>query len=114
MTDRVASRLTGPVTRYKPRPDHVRRDAGDGEANVVDDVNPLGAVQLPGGGQAIVFGIDLTSTGGYARIGTVISEDIAVLAQLRPGQDVRFVEVDADEGIAVFEDREKLLQALLS
>jgi biotin-dependent carboxylase-like uncharacterized protein len=114
LANRVASRFAGPVTKYRPRPDHVRRDAGDGDANVVDDVNALGAVQVPGGGQAIVFGVDLTSTGGYAHIGTVISEDIGVLAQLRPGQDVRFHEISADEGVAIFRRREEPLQSLIT
>lgn len=110
--DRLAARLSGPVMQFKPRPDDVRHDAGDGEANVVDDVNPLGGIQVPGGAQAIVFGVDLTSTGGYAHIGTVISEDMSILTQLRPGQTLTFEQVDADFGVSLFEERERALAAI--
>ena len=43
---------------------------------------------------------DHQSTGGYAKIGTVISCDIPALAQVRPGQSVGFRFVTVEEGIA--------------
>lgn len=51
---------------------------------------PAGAVQVPPSGQPIVFLADHPPTGGYPVIGVVVSADIAVVAQLRPGDHVRF------------------------
>jgi allophanate hydrolase subunit 2 len=45
----------------------------------------------------IVLHVDHQSTGGYPVIATVISADLSLLAQARPGDTVRFREVDADE-----------------
>ena len=39
---------------------------------------------------------DRQSTGGYPKIGTVITVDFSKIAQARPGQKIRFVEVRLD------------------
>ncbi|GAA0911651.1 biotin-dependent carboxyltransferase family protein [Nonomuraea longicatena] len=49
-----------------------------------------GAVQVPPSGQPIVFLADHPPTGGYPVIGVVVGADLAVAAQLRPGERVRF------------------------
>ena len=59
-----------------------------------------GTVQLPPDGQPIVLLADCGTTGGYPRIGHVADVDLPRLAQLRPGETMRFVpstleEVDA-------------------
>ncbi len=48
----------------------------------------LGAVQVPPNGQPVVFLNDHPTTGGYPVIGVVVAEDLAVCAQLRPGDEV--------------------------
>lgn len=56
-----------------------------------------GAVQVPPDGQPIILGWDGPVTGGYPVIAGVIAADWGRLAQLRPGDAVRFetIEVDA-------------------
>ncbi len=49
-----------------------------------------GTVQLPPDGQPIVLMADAQTHGGYPRIGHVIRADWPRLAQLRPGERVRF------------------------
>ncbi|MEW9553142.1 biotin-dependent carboxyltransferase family protein [Nonomuraea sp. NPDC050783] len=49
-----------------------------------------GAVQVPPSGQPIVFLADHPPTGGYPVIGVLRTADLAVAAQLRPGDEVRF------------------------
>ncbi len=49
-----------------------------------------GAIQVPGSGEAIVLGPDHPSTGGYAKLATVIAADLPTLAYLRPGDRIRF------------------------
>jgi biotin-dependent carboxylase-like uncharacterized protein len=50
-----------------------------------------GAVQIPPDGQPIVLGWDGPVTGGYPVIAGVIAADLGRLAQLLPGDPVRFV-----------------------
>jgi allophanate hydrolase subunit 2 len=45
----------------------------------------------------IVLHVDHQTTGGYPVIATVISADLPMLAQARPGDTVRFRVVDTDE-----------------
>lgn len=52
-----------------------------------------GAVQVPPDGQPIILGWDGPVTGGYPVIATVIGADGSRLAQLRPGDAVRFVTI---------------------
>jgi antagonist of KipI len=56
-----------------------------------------GAIQLPPGGHPIVLGADHQTTGGYPLLGVVPQVDWPILAQLRPGSQVRFEPIDASE-----------------
>jgi len=81
-SDRMGARLTG------PRIAHARGH------DIVSDGIALGAVQVPGDGQPIVLLVDRQSTGGYTKIATVCSFDIARVGQAKPGQRLRFTAVD--------------------
>ena len=75
-SNRVGVRLSGPaLTR-----------ARSGE--LPSEGMVIGSVQVPPGGEPIVFLSDHPVTGGYPVIAVV--RDVAVLAQARPGQTVRF------------------------
>ena len=56
----------------------------------------LGAVQLPSDGQPIILLSDRQTIGGYPKIGSVFSLDIAKLAQLMPGRKLRFAAIDIE------------------
>ncbi|SEM51289.1 biotin-dependent carboxyltransferase family protein [Nonomuraea pusilla] len=77
-SNRVGVRLRG------PSPARAREGELPSEGMVT------GAVQVPPGGQPIVFLADHPPTGGYPVIGVVREADLAVAAQLRPGDRVRF------------------------
>jgi biotin-dependent carboxylase-like uncharacterized protein len=49
-----------------------------------------GAVQLPSDGRPVIFGPDHPTTGGYPVVGVLTDASCDLLAQLRPGQRVRF------------------------
>ena len=66
-------------------------------SDIISDGIAAGSVQVPASGQPIVMMADRQTTGGYAKIATVISADIHLLAQARPGDVVRFVSVDVRE-----------------
>lgn len=81
LSNRIGARLTGPaLTRAEP-----------GELRSEGVV--LGAVQVLADGQPLVFLADHPVTGGYPVIGVVDAGDIALIAQARPGDSVRFREV---------------------
>ncbi len=80
-SNRVGVRLTGPALPA------VTSDARP-SAGVVQ-----GAVQLPPSGGPVVFGPDHPVTGGYPVVAVVVDADLDRLAQLRPGQELRFVRV---------------------
>ena len=79
-SDRVGVRLAGPgITHRWPG----RQLPSEGAVR--------GALQVPPDGQPIILGVDHPVTGGYPVIGVVIDADTDGLAQLRPGQPVRFI-----------------------
>ena len=57
----------------------------------------FGSIQVPANGQPIVMMADHQTTGGYAKIGTVLSADLPLLAQLGPGKKIRFVPVTLED-----------------
>jgi antagonist of KipI len=56
-----------------------------------------GSIQVTPSGQLIVLFVDHPTTGGYPVIATVIQADLPLLAQARPGDTIRFRNVDTDE-----------------
>ena len=64
-----------------------------GDGNINTDGISLGSIQVPANGKPIIMLADRQSTGGYAKIGTVISVDLPKIAQSQPGFKVRFIQV---------------------
>ncbi len=86
--DRMGFQLTGPQL------EHARG------FNIVSDGIVDGHIQVPGSGQPIVLMRDRQTAGGYPKIATIISADLARFAQLRPGSKVRFRAVSREEAVA--------------
>lgn len=80
-SNRMGYQLTGPQIEHS------------GAADIISDAIPLGGIQVPASGQPIILLAEHQTTGGYSRIGTVISADIPLLAQAQPGTRIRFKEV---------------------
>jgi KipI family sensor histidine kinase inhibitor len=68
-------------------------------ADIAPEGTAPGAVQVPGDGLPIALGPDRPVTGGYPKIATVISADLPLLAQARPGARIRFRQVDLAEAL---------------
>jgi biotin-dependent carboxylase-like uncharacterized protein len=69
-------------------------------ADIVSDALCPGAVQIPGNGLPIIMMADCQTTGGYAKIGTIIGPDLAKLAQAKAGDRVTFASCGDAEAIA--------------
>jgi biotin-dependent carboxylase-like uncharacterized protein len=77
-SDRVGMRLEG---------GHLRRS---NDSELPSEGMVRGAIQVPPGGQPVVFLADHPVTGGYPVLATVCDADVDRAAQIRPGQGVRF------------------------
>jgi antagonist of KipI len=71
-----------------------------------------GTVQVPPDGQPIVLMADAQTIGGYPRLAHVIGVDLPLLAQLRPGDRVRFQPVPLEEAHQLWLAREYSLAML--
>lgn len=58
--------------------------------DIISDGIVFGSIQITSAGLPIVMMADHQTTGGYAKIATVIQEDLPILAQARPGDEVSF------------------------
>jgi biotin-dependent carboxylase-like uncharacterized protein len=86
--------------------------AGADPSNIVDAGYPYGSIQVPGGREPIVLHRDAVSGGGYAMVGTVISADMDLIAQMQPNHKARFVRVDMTQALAARADRHRRLNRL--
>ena len=94
-SDRMGYRLKGPKIESKNGSD------------IITDGIPLGSIQVPNDGMPIIMLADHQTTGGYAKIATVISVDIDKLAQMKPGNKIKFIKVNLEEAYRLFYKREK-------
>jgi biotin-dependent carboxylase-like uncharacterized protein len=81
-SDRVGIRLEGPALQ--------RHQAREGEELPSEGV-VRGAIQVPTGGEPVLFLADHPVTGGYPVVAVVREDDVDVAAQAVPGQPVRIV-----------------------
>jgi antagonist of KipI len=98
-SDRTGIRLAGPA---------VERKDGVPESIISEGVIP-GAIQIPGDGQPIIILVE-TVTGGYRKIATVITADLPLLGQVKPGDRVKFNEVSLEEASEVLGEQEERIE----
>lgn len=84
-SDRMGIRMEGPKIE------------GKGKTDIVSDGIVFGSIQVTSAGLPIIMMADHQTTGGYAKIATVIKEDLPKLAQARPGDHVVFQRVEIEE-----------------
>jgi antagonist of KipI len=104
-SDRTGIRLQGPVIRQKP----------DMQTSIISEGVISGSVQIPGDGKPIII-LGETVTGGYRKIATVISADLPLLGQIKPGDAVRFKAVSLAEAqcaLAAVEEKVHKFEASL-
>jgi antagonist of KipI len=70
-------------------------------AELVSSAVDFGTIQLLPDGQMIILMADHQTTGGYPRIGHVISADLTILAQLGANERVNFQLISIDEAEAI-------------
>lgn len=99
-SDRMGVRLAGPkVMRSVAR-------------ELVSTTVVPGTVQVPPDGQPIVLLADAQTIGGYPQIGHVVTVDLPLVAQLRPGDSLRFGEVSLEAARELVRIRERAIAML--
>jgi allophanate hydrolase subunit 2 len=99
-SDRMGFRLEGAPLKHSRGPD------------IISDATPMGALQVPASGLPILLMADRQTTGGYAKIATVITADLDLAGQLGPGDTISFVVCSPGEAVAALIARERALMAV--
>lgn len=98
--DRMGCRMQGETIEHK------------GAADIISDGIAFGSVQVPAHGNPIVMMADHQTTGGYTKIGTVISADLPILAQCMPGYKIHFATITVEEAQDIYCKEKAERQAL--
>ncbi len=100
-SNRMGYRLEGPML-----PRHVHDD-------VISSPVDMGTIQVPAAGEPILLMADRQTSGGYARIGQVISADLDLAGQLGPADEVCFARCTMREAARALIARERVLLSQL-
>jgi len=97
--DRMGVRLEGPKIERQ----------SDVEESIISEGLISGAIQVPGDGKPIIILTEVV-TGGYTKIATVISTDLTKVAQMKPGDRVRFEPISIEEAHRILRGQEEQLK----
>jgi antagonist of KipI len=97
--DRMGIRLDGPKIERR----------SDVEESIISESLIPGSIQVPGDGKPLII-LNESVTGGYAKIATVISTDLPKVAQLKPGDRVRFGQVLIEEAHRLLREQEERIK----
>lgn len=84
-SDRMGYRLKGPTV------------SPEKSADIISEPVALGSVQVPNDGNPIILLNDKQTVGGYTKIANVCHGDLNVLAQLKPGNKIKFKWITIEE-----------------
>lgn len=97
-SDRMGYRLKGPKLELSE------------PLEMISEAVASGTVQVPPEGQPIVLLADRQTAGGYPKIAQIISVDLPVIAQTKPGESLRFQIVSLEEAEALYVAREMQIE----
>jgi len=99
-SERMGYRLTGtPLSMSKPR-------------QLLSEATTFGTIQVPAGGQPIILMADRQTTGGYPKMAYVATVDLPLLAQLAPGDALKFEAITLERAQELDAARECAWQTL--
>jgi biotin-dependent carboxylase-like uncharacterized protein len=98
--DRMGCRLEGESIK------HIK------SADIISDGISYGAIQVPGHGKPIIMLADRQTSGGYTKIGNVISVDLYKLAQAKPNDSIKFELIDIYEAHRLLKEQELKIKSI--
>jgi antagonist of KipI len=99
-TDRMGYRLQGEQLK------HVNG------ADIISDFITVGSIQVPAVGQPIILMADCQISGGYTKIGVIISVDIPYIAQKKPNDQIHFQAIEVLDAQEHWINQEKMISDL--
>ncbi|KKB37500.1 biotin-dependent carboxyltransferase family protein [Bacillus thermotolerans] len=97
-SDRMGYRMSGPGLELKE------------PFELVSEAVSHGTIQVPQDGNPIILLADRQTTGGYPRIAQVATVDLPIIAQLKPGEKIRFKEITLEEAEQLYLEQEEWIQ----
>lgn len=98
--DRMGIRLWGIALRGKEK------------LEIISDAITFGSIQITNSGMPIILMADHQTTGGYAKIATVISADLPKLAQVKSNDKINFEIIDVDTAEKIANKQKKYIDKL--
>ena len=98
--NRMGIRLTGKKLELKNGSD------------IISDGTVMGSIQVPSNGLPIILMADRQTTGGYTKIGTVITEDLPKLGQLKAMDRICFKQISLEDAQKSYREYETNLRKL--
>ncbi len=99
-SDRMGYRIEGPTLQLEE------------PFELLSEAVANGTIQVPNDGNPIILLADRQTTGGYPKIAQVVTVDLPVMAQLKPGEKVRFKEVTLEEAERLYLEQEQQMEQL--
>ena len=81
-------------------------------ADIISDGIAMGAIQVPSKGNPIIMMADRQTTGGYTKIGNVITVDLPKIAQTKPGDIITFEKASLPEAHKLYKQLEEKFVSL--
>lgn len=98
--DRMGYRLEGPKIEHK------------NGADIITDGIAEGSIQVSGNGKPIIMLADSQTTGGYTKIATVITIDIDIVSQKKPGDLIAFEKIDLKTAQKLIKKRKEIYESI--
>ncbi len=99
-SDRMGYRMSGPTLELKDK------------RELLSEAVSNGSVQVPPDGNPIILLADRQTTGGYPKIAQVITADLSLIAQMKPGEHIKFSQVTLQEAEQLYLQKEQQLNHL--
>ncbi len=99
--DRMGYRLNGktiPIKNGMPK-------------SIISEPSVPGSIQIPPDEQPIILLLEQT-VGGYAKIATIISTDISIVAQATPGDSIQFEQIDINTAHNLVAENKKKMESI--
>ncbi|RRN69996.1 biotin-dependent carboxyltransferase family protein [Peribacillus simplex] len=99
-SDRMGYRISGPLLELNEK------------RELLSEAVTNGSVQVPPDGNPIILLADSQTTGGYPKIAQVITADLPMIAQIKPGESIQFSRVTLKEAEQLLLQKEQQLKEL--
>jgi antagonist of KipI len=99
-SDRMGYRIEGPGLQLEER------------FELLSEAVANGTVQVPNDGNPIILLADRQTTGGYPKIAQIATVDLPLMAQLKPGESIRFKEITLEEAECLYLEQEQQLEQM--